>query len=137
MTVVSAHELQRVVICKESGCENDRRSPVIERGPYAGLCDEHYEAMRAKMSKGQSERRGLDSLHSVPVPGPIAELSLNGHKPQAGSLREAVQACLQPAGDLDRALTRKQAADGDAQRARGALAEALRALQAAVQEAAT
>ena len=56
MTAIAAHTLTEVLVCKAYGCGQEQRVPIIERGPYAGFCPEHYEAMREKMGAAQRKR---------------------------------------------------------------------------------
>lgn len=137
MTAVSAHDLTMVRLCKQPGCENEQRTPLIERGPYSGLCDEHYEEMRRKMS--EAGRRGMHGKGSEPSSSREQKADalqlgaqLRNVQPEVVSLKEAAQALVQPAAAVDRAAARKSSSDSEYDDAKHKMAAAVRDFQQAL-----
>lgn len=126
MTELSAHALARTRFCKEDSCEQEVRRPVIERGPYSGLCDEHYEAMRKRMSlSGRNGRARQLDAPATQVSAPVAARpSANGEAPD---LVHAVRALLAPASEVQKLAKRQRTA-------KAALRSAKRELQAGIEQ---
>lgn len=132
---ISAHDATRTVDCVANGCENVATHNIGSKGPYADLCDEHYEEQRKRFSdllSAPRERRERRQDEQLAQNGPLPARESRS-EPSSGSLKEAAQALVGPAARVDQARRRKEAVNGEYDSARGALASAVEDFKVALQ----
>ena len=128
MSALSAHEFTRTRFCKVAGCENEVRGAFVSRGPYAGICEEHYDAQRARMSaiaRGGGDP-GLNGSGPVAAPPLRKEVWANPSDPS--SFEGRAKALVSLGRKVDLAFVR-------AERAKGRCQPALNAARKAKEEA--
>lgn len=123
---VGAQELGRRVDCKRPSCINESRG--IEKGPYAGLCDEHIAAMRKQLSDAAARGTRLPRQEQR-APGLPPAAVVQPRESRTAALRELMK--LARAADAakakaDRQLERYRKAKAAADKASLFYEEALR-----------